>query len=293
MTEEGDLTMGKHIRSGDLDIWTEQVGEGPDVLLIGGAGDTVESWQFQLDGLKDRYRVTAFDNRGAGRTAMPGSSVSVETMAHDAAAVLRALDVPSAHVAGFSGGSVIAQELALRHPNVVRSLVLQSTWAAMDPYLLSWLRFVRSLVEVAPSERAFLEGFYLDIYTARAHNDGTVDQFIEEVLAFPHKQSTADLQRFLDAFADHDTTDRLPQITAPTLVLAGGRDPSSRPSLGRSVAERIPGARFEVMEDEAHQPFQEVPDEWNGRVDAFWQMVDASDRPIAHLCRGRPGAVGR
>jgi pimeloyl-ACP methyl ester carboxylesterase len=267
--------MGEHVRAGDLDIWTEQVGEGPNVLLIGGAGDTVESWQFQLDGLADRYRLTAFDNRGAGRTAMPSGPVSVETMADDAAQVLRALDVRSAHVAGFSGGSIVSQELALRHPELVRSLVLQSTWPVMDAYLRSWVRFIQWLVEVAPSERAFLEGFYLWIYTVRAHNDGTVDQFIDQVLAFPHKQTTEDLQRYLDALIDHDTTDRLPAITAPTLVLAGGRDLNARPGLGRAVAERIPGARFEVMEEEAHQPFQEVPDEWNARVDAFWREVEA------------------
>jgi pimeloyl-ACP methyl ester carboxylesterase len=267
--------MGEPINTGDFEIWTEQVGEGPDVLLIGGGGDTVESWQFQLDGLADRYRLTAFDNRGAGRTAMPGDSVSAEVMADDAAAVLRGLDVSSAHVAGFSGGSIIAQELALRHPELVRSLVLQSTWAVPDPYLRSWIIFVRWLVEVAPSERAFLEGFFLDIYTARAHNDGTVGRFIEEVLAFPHKQSTEDLQRFLDAFVDHDTSERLPGIAAPTLVLAGGRDPTARPPLCRAVAELIPGARFEVMEEEAHQPFQEVPDEWNARVDTFWREVEA------------------
>ena len=267
--------MGEAINTGEFDIWTEQVGQGPDVLLIGGAGDTVESWQFQLDGLADRYRLTAFDNRGAGRTAMPGGQVSAEDMADDAAAVLRALEVPSAHVAGFSGGSIISQELALRHPDLVRSLVLQSTWAVMDRYLRAWLFFVRWLVEVAPSERAFLEGFFLDIYTARAHNDGTVEAFIEEVLAFPHKQATEDLQAFLDAFLDHDTTERLPQITAPTLVLAGGIDPTARPELGRFVADAIPGARFEVMEEEAHQPFQEVPEEWNARVDAFWREVDA------------------
>ncbi|MGW7288135.1 alpha/beta fold hydrolase [Streptomyces sp. NPDC054847] len=265
--------MGEHIVAGDLDIWTEQVGQGPDVLLIGGLGDTVESWQFQLDRLLDRYRLTAFDNRGAGRTAMPDGPVSVEMMADDAAALLRAADVSSAHVAGFSGGSIIAQELALRHPELVRSLVLQSTWPVMDPYLRSWARFIRWLVAVAPSERAFLEGFYLDIYTARAHNDGSVDRTIEEVLAFPHKQSAEDVQRFLDAFIDHDTTDRLPRIGVPTLVLAGGLDPSARPQLGRAVAERIPGARFEVMEEESHQPFQEVPDEWNSRVDAFWRDV--------------------
>jgi 3-oxoadipate enol-lactonase len=266
--------MGEHLRAGDLDIWTEQVGEGPDVLLIGGGGDTVESWQFQLDGLADRYRLTAFDNRGAGRTVMPSGPVSVEAMADDAAGVLRALDIPSAHVAGFSGGSIISQELALRHPDLVRSLVLQSTWPVMDRYLRTWLLFVRWLVEVAPSERAFLEGFFLDIYTARAHNDGTVEAFIEEVLAFPHKQSAEDLQAFLDAFLDHDTTERLSEIAAPTLVLAGGRDPTARPPLCRAVAELIPGARFEVLEEEAHQPFQEVPEEWNARVETFWREVE-------------------
>jgi len=267
--------MGEHVRAGDLEVWTEQVGEGPDVLLIGGLGDTVESWQFQLDGLADRYRLTAFDNRGAGRTAMPGGPVSVEAMADDAAALLRALDVHSAHVAGFSGGSIISQELALRHPDLVRSLVLQSTWPVMDSYLRSWARFVHRLLEIAPTERAFLEDFFLCIYTARAHNDGTVDQFIDEVLAFPHKQPTDHMHAFLDAFVEHDTSDRLGEITAPTLVLAGGRDMTSRPELCGAVAELIAGARFEVLEQEAHQPFQESPAEWNRRVDAFWSEIDA------------------
>jgi len=260
----------------DLDIYVEQVGQGPDVLLIGGLGDTVESWQFQLDGLVDRYRLTAFDNRGAGRTPMPPGPLTVEAMADDAAGVLRTLAIPSAHVSGFSGGSIIAQELALRHPGLVRSLVLQSTWAVPDAYLRAWGRFVRWLVDAAPSERAFLEGFFLDIYTARAHNDGTVDQIIEDVLRFPHKQAAEETKRFLDAFLDHDTSDRLPRISVPTLVLAGGRDSTSRPELCRAVAELIPGAQFEVMDDESHQPFQEVPDDWNARVDSFWREVEAA-----------------
>jgi pimeloyl-ACP methyl ester carboxylesterase len=100
---------------------------------------------------------------------------------------------------------------------------------------------------------------------------------IEEVLAFPHKQSNEDVQRFLDALLDRDTTDRLPQIGAPTLVLAGGRDMTARPSLCRAVAELIPGAQFEVMDEEAHQPFQEVPDEWNARVDVFSREAEARD----------------
>ena len=264
-----------HVAVNGLDIYVEQVGHGPDVLLIGGLGDTVESWQCQLDGLADRYRLTAFDNRGAGRTAMPAGPATVEAMADDAAGVLRALDIASAHVTGFSGGSIIGQELALRHPGLVRSLVLQSTWPAPDRCLRAWMQFVHWLVEVAPSERAFLEGFYLDIYTARAYNDGTVDAIIDEVLAFPHKQAPEDVQAFLDAFLRHDTTGRLPQISAPTLVLSGGRDSTSRPELCRAVADLIPGAQFQLMEGESHQPFQEVPDDWNARVDAFWHDVEA------------------
>jgi 3-oxoadipate enol-lactonase len=276
--------VGAHVRADDLDIWTEQVGEGPDILLIGGLGDTVESWQFQLDGLADTYRMTAFDNRGAGRTRMPDQPATVEAMADDAAAVLHALDVPSAHVAGFSGGSIISQELALRHPEMVRSLVLQSTWGAMDTYLRSYAKFIRWLAAAAPSERDFLEDFFLIIYTARAHNDGTVAAIIDEAVAFPYKQSPEDTQRTLDAFVAHETIDRLHQISAPTLVLAGGLDPTARPELGRAVADAIPGALFEVQEGESHQPFQEVPDQWNARVDAFWQDVEARTGPAL-----RPG----
>jgi pimeloyl-ACP methyl ester carboxylesterase len=126
--------MGEHVRAGNLDMWVERWGRGPDVLLIAGLGDPAEAWQFQLDGLADRYRLTAYDNRGMGRTPLPAEPFSVATMADDAATLLRALDVPAAHVAGFSGGSVIAQELVLRHPGLVRSLVLASTWARPDAY---------------------------------------------------------------------------------------------------------------------------------------------------------------
>ena len=97
--------MAEHVRAATSIYGPSRSATDRDVLLIGGAGDTVESWQFQLDGLADRYRLTAFDNRGAGRTAMPGGTVSVEAMADDAAGVLRALEIPSAHVAGFSGAA--------------------------------------------------------------------------------------------------------------------------------------------------------------------------------------------
>jgi pimeloyl-ACP methyl ester carboxylesterase len=273
--------MGGHVRAGEIDIWAEQRGDGPDVLLIAGLGDPAEVWRSQLDGLAGRYRLTAFDNRGAGRTRLPAGPLSVATMADDAAALMLALDIPAAHIASFSGGSAIAQELALRHPHLVRSLVLTSTWSRADAYFRAVLTYWRWLAGIAPSERAFLEAFYLWIYTRRAHDDGTVDEIIDQVMAFRHKPSADAIQRSLDAFMLHDTVGRLPYISVPALVLAGGQDIITPPRYGRVVADAIPDARFEVLVEEAHQPFQEVPRIFNARVDAFWQEIEALDVPAS------------
>jgi pimeloyl-ACP methyl ester carboxylesterase len=121
------MHMGEQVRTGTVDLWVERRGQGPEVLFIAGLGDPVEAWQLQLEGLADRYRLAAYDNRGVGRTPMPQELLTVAALADDAAALLGALGVPAAHVVGQSTGGVIAQELALRHPEVVRSLVLVST----------------------------------------------------------------------------------------------------------------------------------------------------------------------
>src|SRR5688572_25747939 len=171
-------------------------------------------------------------------------------------------------------GSAIAQELARRHPGLVRSLVLVSTYARPDTLFRSQLNFWRWLPEVAPSERAFFEAFFTWVYTPRAHADGSVDQLVEEALAFPHEQPVEAFQAQVDACLEHDTTGRLSEITAPTLVMAGEVDILLPPRHGLAVADVIPGAEFEVLPQEAHQPFQEIPQEWNARVDAFWREVE-------------------
>jgi pimeloyl-ACP methyl ester carboxylesterase len=269
------MKMGEPVNANGTEIWTERRGQGPDVLLIAGLGDPAEAWQFQLDGLSESYLLTAFDNRGVGRTPLPEEHLSASMMADDAAALLRTLEIPSAHVASYSMGSAIAQELALRHPELIRSLVLISTYARPDALWRSQLNFWRWLPEVAPSERAFFEGFFTWVYTPRAHADGTVDQLIEEALAFPHKQTLEAFQAQVDVCLAHDTVDRLAEIAAPTVVLSSELDIILPPRIGRSVAAAIPNARFEVMAGEAHQPFQEVPEEFNARVEAFWREVEA------------------
>jgi pimeloyl-ACP methyl ester carboxylesterase len=263
-----------HVSIGDVELWVDQRGAGPDVVLIAGLTDPAEAWTFQLDGLADRYRVTTFDNRGAGRSPMPPDGFTVMDMADDTAALMRALGIADAHVCGFSGGSLTSQHLALRHPELVRSLVLMSTWARPDAYMERMMTAWTWLPEVSPSERAMLEAFLLWIYTPRAHEEGMVDAFIEEALAFEHPQSAEGFRRQLDAWRVHDSVDRLHEITAPTLVVSGEIDLAAPPRLGKVVADGIPGAEFVVLEGEAHQPFQERPEKFNALVHEFWSKVD-------------------
>jgi pimeloyl-ACP methyl ester carboxylesterase len=263
-----------HVAVGDVDIWVEQRGAGPDVLLVAGLSDPAEAWEAQLDGLSDRYRVTAFDNRGAGRSPMIPEGFGVPDFADDAAGLLHALDIPAAHIVGFSLGSLVAQELALRNPERVRSLTLVSTWARPDAYFRTMTAFWRWLVEHAPTEREMLDAFLLWVYTPEAHERGWVDDVIDDALAFPHPQSSEAFQRQVDSFRTHETIARLHEIDAPTLVVAGERDIISRPEMGKQVADGIAGAKLVVMPGQAHQPFQEEPDAFNALVDEFLQTVE-------------------
>ena len=100
-------------------------------------------------------------------------------------------------------------------------------------------------------------------------------QLIDEALEFPYPTSMETMQRTIDVYLAHQDVDRLAEIRVPTLVLTGELDLICPPRHGRVVADGIPGARFEVLAGEAHQPFQESPEAFNRRVDAFWQQVDA------------------
>jgi pimeloyl-ACP methyl ester carboxylesterase len=240
------------------------------VLLIAGLGDPAEAWGAQLESLQARHHVVAFDNRGVGRSALPPTTLTVPSMADDAAAVLDALGVGRARVVGFSGGGLVAQELALRHPQRVESLVLVGTFAELDPYGAAMIRAWTWMAERAPDARSFLEAFYLWIYTARAHADGMVAGFIDEALAFEPQQSPEGFAAQLVAFTTHSTLDRLGAIDVPTLVVTGSDDRACPPRHGRRIAEAVAGARFVLLEGEAHQPFQERPAEFDALVEAFW-----------------------
>src|SRR5689334_22168161 len=114
---------GRRVAAGALSFWVEQGGSGPPLVLIAGLGYASWCWLELRQQLGDSCALTAFDNRGTGRTDKPAGPYSIELLADDVAALLRFLHLDSAHVLGHSMGGYIAQTFALRHPERVRSLV--------------------------------------------------------------------------------------------------------------------------------------------------------------------------
>src|SRR3954454_4831552 len=118
------------VDSGDASLWWDQSGSGePPLLLIQGLGYTADMWYRIAPGLAAERRVVVFDNRGVGRSSVPDNPWTVEQMADDAIAVLDAAGGGAAHVFGVSMGGLIAQEVALRQPERVLSLVPGCTHA--------------------------------------------------------------------------------------------------------------------------------------------------------------------
>src|SRR5262249_17134615 len=138
-------------RVDSLDLYYEEHGSGPPLLLIMGLAADSTAWMFQVPDFEKHYRTIVFDNRGVGPTTKPpGPSTipptppgpyTIHEMADDAAGLLDALDVRRAHVVGVSMGGMIAQELALRHPERVQSLVLACTFPEPDADIERQRRF--------------------------------------------------------------------------------------------------------------------------------------------------------
>jgi pimeloyl-ACP methyl ester carboxylesterase len=256
-----------------VEVWFEQEGTGDDVLFISGLADEGACWVDQVTGLKDRYRVTTFDNRGVGRSSTPDGPFQIADFAADTAALITDLGLERPHVVGSSMGGAIAQELALAHPELVRTLVLNGTWCRGDRFLQEVFRNWMWSAQKADTIRDFLITVNLWCFAPRIWNEGTMDGWIDAAEASPYAQSVEAFCTSAQALIEHDSADRIGAITAPTLVTVGELDLALPVRFSEELIQRIPGSRLVVIKGAGHQPFQEVPDEYNRLLAEFWQSA--------------------
>ena len=241
--------------NGSVELHWESFGAGPPVLLIAGQGMTLEGWWATIPVLASSFRVLAFDHRDTGRSSRLARPYALAELANDAVAVLDAAGERRSHVYGLSLGSLVAQELALRHRDRVNALVLGSSsaggWAAFKPPPVSFAQtFLVRAGLMGPEEVAWAAVPYTYAErTRRRHPERIATDIAHrlssppEPLAYVHQAAVV---------AAHDAYERLNRIAAPTLVVHGEQDVFVPPANALVLAERIPGARLLTWPDAAH-----------------------------------------
>jgi 3-oxoadipate enol-lactonase len=237
--------------------WDEQ-GQGEPILLIMGLAYPSQMWYRTRPLLASRYRTLALDNRGIGQSDVPQGPYAIAVMASDAAAVLDAAGIDTAHVFGVSMGGMIAQEFALRYPARVRSLILGCT-AAGGPTAVraepEAIQMLMSRAKMSPEQAAEAAvPFIYDPVTPRER--------IDEDLAIrrPWFPSPEGYAAQLQGILAWEVYSRLCQIVAPTLVIHGESDRLVPPGNANLIAERIPGAKLVMIPRANHLFFTDQPE---------------------------------
>jgi pimeloyl-ACP methyl ester carboxylesterase len=238
---------------GHTRLYWETTGKGEPVLLVHGLGLSGGAWWRTVDALAPSMRVITFDHRGIGRSESWMYAYTTEAMADDTVSILDELAIERIHLYGFSLGGMVAQQIALRHPDRVRSLVLGATHpggrrvAPPEPAVMA---FFRRRARMPSEEAAWASVPYNYGPRSRAEHVDRIAEDVERRLHNPFNERAYRAQ--LVAASMHNCYGRLERIRAPTLVVHGARDRMIPVANARMTAERVPGARTKILADAGH-----------------------------------------
>ncbi|MDI6874798.1 alpha/beta fold hydrolase [Candidatus Solincola sp.] len=269
---EASIYRENTVEANGIRIYYREMGSGDPLLLIMGLGGNVDWWTPKfLKSLASRYHVVAFDNRGAGRSEKPPGPYSIPQMADDAAALMDRLGWSSAHVLGMSMGGMIAQELALQHPERVRKLVLLVTTCGgpeqvpASPEVLQVLYSPKEGISPEVIARSTLYLLYPRKYIEE--NPGKMEEVVKAMLLAPIPPAAFALQ--LAAIINWSSHSRLKDIHNPTLIITGSEDILIPPENSRILARAIPNSRLVEYPGGGHGLIGQFPVEVAGEIAAF------------------------
>jgi pimeloyl-ACP methyl ester carboxylesterase len=250
------------VGAGKVELDYERSGSGPPLLLIMGMSGSRLSWgEPFLELLRRDFDTVAYNHRGVGTSSRVQGPFTIRELADDAAALLDALELESAHVLGISMGGMVAQELALAHPERLRSLALGCTYCGGPGSSRTSAEVWQGIADAMASgdrERAIRTAWEANVSGQFAADDDAYGRFSANARQMP--VAVAVIMAQAQAILGHDTSARLPTIRAPTLVVHGTDDLMVPVENARMIASLIPGARLEILPGIGHLFFWEQPE---------------------------------
>jgi 3-oxoadipate enol-lactonase len=248
---------------GDIELDYERSGSGPPLLMIMGRSGTYSHWgEALLERLRDEHELILYDHRGVGASSRLAGPLSIAQLAEDTAGLLDALEIDSAHVFGISMGGMVAQDLALAHPERVRTLTLGCTYCGGPGSALTGPELVQRLAAAYTSgdrERAIRAAWEGNVSPSCAADEALWESFHE--ISLRRRVALEVIAAQAHAIYEHDTHARLGELTQPTLVLHGTLDEILPVVNGEMIAGLIAGARLELFDGVGHLFFWERPRE--------------------------------
>jgi len=276
----------KKVHVGDIDIAYKMLGKGDPILLVSPAQGDMNAWEpSTLRELSSNHTVIVFDNRGVGNTTTGNKPFSIQQFANDTAGLLDVLKIQKADVLGYSLGSLVAQQLAIMHPEKINRLILVAASCGGKESIPPSPQVLKMGIDIAnksandipitPQEVKALLALGLGSGWIKLHPNYLETIPIPEVKdLFPSITPNNNLQQ-LKAYQNWVATNwsgvcvKLSKISIPTLVITGTDDNNVPTPNSLIIAGKIPGAWLIQIKDAGHQLMLQYPDKFNRILQTF------------------------
>lgn len=261
------------IKLNSISLNYELDGEGPVLVFINGLTMDVNGWYFQVSDFSNKYRMLRYDCRGQGKSDKPDINYSQEMHADDLKSLLDKLIIQKAHVVGLSNGGMIAQHLALNHPDRIGALVLVDTCSYIDTLLESIIKVWIKSTQIGGSDLRY------DLSIPYLFSEDFIRNNNESIVAM--KQLSVETNpphaiiNLANACLGHNVNDRLSEIKSPTLIIVGDEDILIPLKYSKILQEKIKYSKLVIIKECGHVPTIEKPNVFNSIVLEFLKDKDS------------------
>jgi 3-oxoadipate enol-lactonase len=264
-----------HINGATL-FYSEQGGGDEAETLVFSHGLLMDSsmWDLLLPLFSPHYRVICFDHRGQGQSEHSGRGFDIDQLVQDAAALIQAISKTPVHYVGLSMGGMVGMPLAVRHPALLKSLVLLNTSAQAEPKhrkaKYAAMKLIVKLVGTKPLARKIMPMMFGKSMLKNPEQQALVGQWQRKVAGLK-KTILGPVSGVVDR---RDITQELKQIRCPTLIIAGEEDTVTPVSCARHMHQHIAHSKLHIIAQCGHGSALEKPDVVADAMKDFYSKMD-------------------